>query len=139
MVITSYYGRSNISWNKRMRHNSMPLPTLNKKKLQKLIVKGMGKLVAVPVHLPKSDAIFKRNLNWSEDTSLCLLFVSVLVCMCLCTFYNQYVSEFKGKRQIWWLKIFKQHYFQYETTELQKYPISAGKEKIQRILAGFLI
>lgn len=27
----------------------------------------MGKLVAVPVH---SDVIFKRNLKWSDDTSL---------------------------------------------------------------------
>jgi len=68
MVIISYCGRNNISWNKRMRHNSIPLPTLSKKKLQKLIVKGMGELVEVPVHLPNSDATFKTNLEWRYNS-----------------------------------------------------------------------
>lgn len=59
-----------------MRHNSIPLPTLNKKKLKKLVVKGKGKVVAVPVYLSDSDAIFKRNLKRSEDTSVSVFYLS---------------------------------------------------------------
>lgn len=44
------------------------MPTMNKKKLQKLTVKSKGKLsvlpvLAVPVHLPNPGAFFKGNLK----------------------------------------------------------------------------
>lgn len=49
------------------------LKQLNKKKEEKVIVKGMGKVVTVLAYLPNSAAIFKRNFKWREGTSPSLI------------------------------------------------------------------
>lgn len=52
------------------------LKQLNKKKQQKVIVKGIGKVATVPIYLLYSGAIFKRNLKWREGTSLSFICLS---------------------------------------------------------------